>query len=157
MWNAFSSELTAGVDRTYTDWQGTGATAQVFAENELMKFVTSQGETFWYNMSSSLFDMFLNNPDLAQGWAEQYGSGSYATGTDYVPRTGLAFLHEGEQVIPRNYDYPEMKDGDISISFGDIHIDGSEKTWNAFESKVVKSIKSGKIRQAIQSERKGLN
>jgi hypothetical protein len=30
-----------------------------------------------------------------------YG-GSYATGTRYVPQTGLYTLHEGEQVIPRN-------------------------------------------------------
>jgi hypothetical protein len=28
--------------------------------------------------------------------------GSYQTGTSYVPRTGLALVHQGEQIIPRN-------------------------------------------------------
>jgi len=28
--------------------------------------------------------------------------GSYATGTDYVPRTGIYQLHEGEAVIPKS-------------------------------------------------------
>jgi hypothetical protein len=142
----------------YENWMGTGATVETF-ESQLMKFVTSGGKTFWYDMSSKIFDMFASNPDLAKGWS-QIWAGSYAQGTNYVPETGLALVHQGEKIIPRNYDYPEMREGDISISFGDVHIDGSkdpEKTWNAFESKVVKSIRSGKIRAAIQSERRGLN
>ena len=32
--------------------------------------------------------------------------GSFATGTDYVPRTGLALVHQGEKIIPAAQNTP---------------------------------------------------
>jgi hypothetical protein len=34
------------------------------------------------------------------GWAGISGTGYYAAGTDYVPNTGLAWVHKGEAIIP---------------------------------------------------------
>ena len=31
---------------------------------------------------------------------------SYAVGTNYVPNDGLAYLHQGEAVIPKKYNQP---------------------------------------------------
>jgi hypothetical protein len=45
--------------------------------------------------------------------------GSYATGTDYVPKTGLYMLHEGEAVIPKS---ENTSNNSNSVVIGDIHV-----------------------------------
>jgi len=45
--------------------------------------------------------------------------GSYAVGTDYVPRTGLALVHQGEKIVPADRNRPGA-DASVSVSFGDI-------------------------------------
>ena len=35
-------------------------------------------------------------------------AGSFASGTDYVPRTGMAFVHEGERITPRGESAPSI-------------------------------------------------
>ncbi len=49
---------------------------------------------------------------------EQIPLGSYASGTDYVPRTGLYQLHAGEQVIPAG-------ESGITVNMGGITINGN--------------------------------
>jgi len=49
-------------------------------------------------------------PELSwweQVWQDLFPN--YATGTSYVPETGPAYIHAGEQIIPTGYDYPEMQ------------------------------------------------
>lgn len=48
-------------------------------------------------------------PSAAYG---TYVSPAYASGTDYVPRTGLALVHQGEKIIPAS----ENKEGSSSIT-----------------------------------------
>ena len=60
------------------------------------------------------------SPEQAQALYGSYGPVStYQSGTDYVPRTGLALLHEGERVIPAG------EDGAVTLSIGTINISGA--------------------------------
>ena len=45
----------------------------------------------------------------------------YAQGTNYVPQDGLAFLHEGEAVVPKKYN---QGSGSMVVSIGDIIVQG---------------------------------
>jgi len=162
-------------DYVLSDPYGIGYTGYV--ENGIMHFTESDGMEHLYTATSNIFEMFRNNLDLQRLWPQQYGFNwsdigrfdqggiNTAAGTYYagVPELHIP-LENGfvPERFERKYDYPEMNGGggDVSISFGDIHIDGAKdpnKTWQAFEGQAVKSIRSGKLRQAIQAERKGLN
>ena len=50
---------------------------------------------------------FIDHPRYESGFLSTIGSifssfiGSFDSGTDYVPRTGLALVHQGEQIIPK--------------------------------------------------------
>ncbi|MCE5212997.1 MAG: hypothetical protein LLG40_15755 [Deltaproteobacteria bacterium] len=67
------------------------------------------------NTSSSLN---LSSLNLAAGWSLT----PYAEGTDYVPKTGPALLHQGEAVIPA----AENKPGSRGITVGAININVPE-------------------------------
>lgn len=148
IYSSFMDALNAGPD-TYTDWEGTGATVQLF-EDQLMKFVTSEGKTHWYNPESSLFDMFFSNPDIAQVWAEKWGAGSYASG-GVVPRDGLAYVHKGEVV--RNYDSPELRN---NITFN-LNVSGDKPKENAKEvrTQLESFVNSELFRKAVQGASRG--
>ncbi|MFZ3286534.1 MAG: tape measure protein [Telluria sp.] len=52
------------------------------------------------------------------GLTSQYGLSvpSYDVGTDYVPRTGLALIHEGEKITPAAYNRPYTRDQSLDTS-----------------------------------------
>lgn len=55
-------------------------------------------------ISLSEVDKLLGaNPGDAEAWAKANGLPVYHDGTNYVQRTGLALLEEGEAVVPRRY------------------------------------------------------
>ncbi|AMV72216.1 hypothetical protein DBW_1862 [Desulfuromonas sp. DDH964] len=67
-----------------------------------------------YETSGSSYGSYgsINNPIS--------GGGSFATGTSYVPKTGLYQLHRGEEVKTRGE--VSKASGPVSMSFGDINI-----------------------------------
>jgi len=63
----------------------------------------------------------------------------YALGTNYVPKDGLAYLHEGEAVIPTEFNKPGA--GDMSVSVGPINVTSgaiASELRTEIESTVVK-------------------
>lgn len=71
--------------------------------------------------------------------AEVYGS--YASGTDYVPRTGLYRLHQGEKVVPASQNVNNSRS--VSVTFGDIVIQGgTEKDARQLARQLAPAIRS---------------
>jgi len=136
-----------------SEMYGPGASAEWF-EGGIMKFITTEGETFWYDAMTSLFDIFLNNPDIAAGWAERYGSGSFAAG-GYVPETGLAYVHEGEYITPKGYDYPEMQGNNVTFQLNITGNDQPQEVGKVVKNELSSFMRSGEGRKLIQSTAKG--
>lgn len=63
--------------------------------------------------------------------------GSYASGTSYVPETGIALLHKGEAVIPDG----ESVGGAININFNETVFMDNEETIRKLADKVYTQIK----------------
>jgi hypothetical protein len=88
------------------------------------------------------------------------GAPSFQHGTSYVPRTGLAMLHEGEKVVPRGGAEGVRRGGGSSmvVNLGGItlNVTGSgrvdaKRTVDDIEDELVRRIKGvGKLRPAIQ-------
>ncbi len=86
--------------------------------------------------------------------------GGYATGTDYVPRTGPYLLHQGEQVIPAGQDAGE---GSFTLQLGEgaiqVHVqaDGeinSEQLGRAISNNLIKELKyNSRARKEVASIR----
>lgn len=57
---------------------------------------------------------------------------TYATGTNYVPRTGLALIHQGERIIPASQNKPGAGGGTVTIApvinISGVSSTGAEKT-----------------------------
>ena len=134
------------------NWEGTGATVETFA-GQYMSFLTSGGQKFWYDASTSLFDIFANNPDIQKIWTQMYG---YAQGTNYVLETGPAWVHKGEQIIPAGYDYPELKQGNnVTFQLNITGNDKPEKVGKVVREELSNFMRSGEGRKLIQSTAKG--
>jgi hypothetical protein len=86
------------------------------------------------------------------------GTPSYATGTNYVPNDGLAYLHQGEAVVPAR-----KNRGGINILVGDIHVSGANGRQVADEisTELVKKIADKLNREvergALRLTAKGVN
>lgn len=71
--------------------------------------LSTQGELALYHATKNIG---LSMPSInaiagwsagtAERWAKENGLPSFAVGTDYVPRTGIALIHQGEKITPAN-------------------------------------------------------
>ena len=80
---------------------------EVLRQLELMKDIAIG----YQSQEQLLMDQLIMLTDIRDLIAAFEGLGSYQSGTDYIPKTGLYELHVGEQVIPvnqRNYDGPQV-------------------------------------------------
>jgi hypothetical protein len=77
---------------------------------------------------------------------QQY-AGSYQMGTHYVPKTGLALVHQGEKIIPKNVRY-----GDSNTNTNNFYISGNDPKKIADEiGKILKYGRSSGLREGIRS------
>ena len=67
----------------------------------------------WNNIVRAFNDIMSKIPFI--GASSSSVSGSYATGTNYVPETGLYLLHQGEAVIPASQNNGSMSTGGSTI------------------------------------------
>jgi len=65
---------------------------------------------------------------------------SFATGTNYVPRTGPYLLHQGEAVIPASRN-PGNSGQSVSISFGNIVIHGADKNAREIAREIAPAVR----------------
>lgn len=59
----------------------------------------------------------------------------YALGTNYVPKDGLAYLHEGEAVVPTEFNKPGGTGG-MSISVGPINVEGNKRMASELRTEI---------------------
>jgi hypothetical protein len=88
----YDKSLADAIMQDYMAWTTTAGT-HPYGENDLAPPAWSEG---WANMPGG-----GGSPGSGSWGAVEAGSvNAYATGTDYVPRTGPYILHQGEAVIP---------------------------------------------------------
>ena len=76
--------------------------------------------------------------------------GSYASGTDYVPQTGLYQLHRGEKVVPAN---ENINNGNVTIN---ITVNSSDKSDKDVARVIAMEVKKGLIDARTGKTRYGM-
>jgi len=76
--------------------------------------------------------------------------GSYASGTDYVPQTGLYQLHRGEKVVPAN---ENINSGNVTIN---ITVNSSDKSDKDVARAIAMEVKKGLIDARTGKTRYGM-
>ena len=121
---------------------------------QLKRYIEWTGE----ELSAELWAKFVN-PWLATGFSntglswqapfsfEQIKKGSFQFGTPYVPKTGLAIVHEGERIIPKN--------STVDVGGINIYVSGAGNPKMVAEeiNKVLKYRLSGSLAASIKSLR----
>lgn len=135
------------------------------APDRISQKATEAAEVFDYNTNPKNLNKPIQHLDVWDtGYAEQvdansagvrekiadfFGVRKYATGTNYVPETGLAFLHRGEAVIPAG----KNQSGNISmpITFNNVTVSSeADKRW--LES-MVRRVATDTIKTAVAQRR----
>lgn len=107
---------------------GVGPEAQAEFENRMddIDNIIEQHQGFWQGVGDTLKEIFTFG--IADTWTyngekKYYKEGydqtyderikvkAYDVGTNYVPNDGLAYLHQGEAVIPKKYNQPYQPEG----------------------------------------------
>lgn len=73
------------------------------------------------------------NSNSGDNNARSVKTASFATGTNYVPSNGLAYLHQGEAVIPKKYNKPYEPTNNISQAYLDQMINTMKSLDNTIQ------------------------
>ena len=73
-------------------------------------------------------------------WASMQNWPQYATGTDYVPRTGPAIIHQGERIIPAEQNRSGASSGPVTIN-----INGYNKDAKELAIEIRKLVSNGRV------------
>ena len=68
-------------------------------------YTSASGDVSYFRAGESALDLAKRIPDFRELWEQEFGLKlpAFAVGTNYVPQTGPALLHEGEAVIPKAF------------------------------------------------------
>jgi hypothetical protein len=106
-----------------------------------------------YEQLVAAFDQYGGKLPMgwAEPWAKAFGIPLYQKGTDYVPKTGLAYLHKGEKVIPAGQSSSTTT---VTIS-PQITINSSgdaspKEIAKEVDNAIIQSLRYGKGRVAVQ-------
>jgi len=72
-----------------------------------------------------------------------------------VPETGLAYVHEGEYITPKGYDYPEMQGNNVTFQLNITGNDQPQAVGKVVKAELSSFMRSGEGRKLIQSTAKG--
>lgn len=93
------------------------AAATITDPDQRVKFVAAQGEA--EKKGKANYEGLNKEADdtIATGGTNiAAGVKSYKHGTDYVPKTGLALLHKGEKVVPKEKNFMNASDAMAAIT-----------------------------------------
>ena len=102
--------------------EGVGTDTQTKFKQEMSEIdrIVQQHQSFWRGVGDTLKEIFTfghSNTWTYNGYekASKLKIQGYATGTNYVPNDGLAYLHQGEAVIPKKYNTPYQTNNNAGL------------------------------------------
>lgn len=84
--------------------------------NDLASVTKGMGYTSYGDYYTQGGSTYWNDGSLADSGTSFVGA--YASGTSYVPKTGMALVHQGEAIIPAS----QNRAGSGNVTFGDVNI-----------------------------------
>ena len=81
----------------------------------------------------SIWNLFTGGGNTNSNNSKSTKTASFAVGTNYVPSDGLAYLHQGEAVIPKKYNQPYEPTNNISQAYLDQMINTMKSLDNTIQ------------------------
>ena len=96
-------------------WQKIGDTlAEIFTLGNATTWTYNKDDKYYEDAARAINNdpsrMSLYSADVIEELKKRKLIKGYAVGTNYVPNDGLAYLHQGEAVIPKKYNTPYQQD-----------------------------------------------
>lgn len=95
---------------------GTWITNFVTAVGKLFDSIFKMATETWQRVCNFFKGKGFKTNEQVSGSSRNVSIATYAVGTNYVPSDGLAYLHQGEAVIPKKYNTPYQSDNSGMIS-----------------------------------------
>lgn len=91
-------------------WQGVGDTiAEIFSAGHVVTYTYNHEDAAYQELANKLNSGELSKDKVSDKTLTELRKRkliAFAVGTNYVPNDGLAYLHQGEAVIPKKYNRP---------------------------------------------------
>lgn len=96
-------------------WQGVGDTiAEIFSAGHAVTYTYNHEDAAYQELADKLNSGELSKDKVSDKTLTELRKRkliAFAVGTNYVPNDGLAYLHQGEAVIPKKYNRPYQPNG----------------------------------------------